>query len=81
VGAAFSSGNASCSAVGRKWRDGTLSDAGRERGGSDTPRMLLEFTDGARRPGSVSNIASAPGTSFAYDQKLGGVGHLLVAGR
>ncbi len=57
------------------------SDAGRERGGSDTPRMLLEFTDGARRPGSVSNIASAPGTSFAYDQKLGGVGHLLVAGQ
>jgi len=43
--------------------------------------MLLEFTDGARRPGSVSNIASAPGTSFAYDQKLGGSGHLLVAGQ
>jgi Carboxypeptidase regulatory-like domain len=43
------------------------------------PHMLLEFTDGARRPGSVSNIASAPGTSFAYDQKLGGGGKLLVA--
>jgi hypothetical protein len=43
--------------------------------------MLLEFTDGARRPGSVSNIASAPGTSFAYDQKLGGTSHLLVAGQ
>jgi hypothetical protein len=43
--------------------------------------MLLEFTDGARRPGSVSNIASAPGTSFAYEQKLGGPSRLLVAGQ
>src|SRR5689334_6465859 len=33
-------------------------------GRSGAPKMLLEFTDGARRPGSVSNIASAPGTSF-----------------
>jgi len=48
---------------------------------SGGPHMLLEFTDGARRPGSVSNIASAPGTSFAYDQKLGGGGRLLVAGQ
>ncbi len=56
------------------------SDARRERA-SNTPRMLLQFTDGARRPGSVSNIASAPGTSFAYDQKLGGTSHLLVAGQ
>lgn len=45
------------------------------------PHMILEFTDGARRPGSVSNVASAPGTSFAYDQKLGGGGKLLVAGQ
>jgi len=45
------------------------------------PRVLLEFTDGARRPGSVSNVAAAPGTAFAYDQKLGGVGSLLVAGQ
>lgn len=48
---------------------------------SGAPKMLLEFTDGARRPGSVSNIASAPGTSFAYDQKLGGTSRLLVAGQ
>jgi hypothetical protein len=45
------------------------------------PHMRLEFTDGARRPGSVSNIASAPGTSFAYDQKLGGASRLIVAGQ
>ncbi len=48
---------------------------------SGNPHMILEFTDGARRPGSVSNVASAPGTSFAYDQKLGGGGKLLVAGQ
>ena len=45
------------------------------------PKVLLEFTDGARRPGSVSNVAAAPGTAFAYDQKLSGVGRLLVAGQ
>ena len=53
----------------------------RREGGAVNPRMLLQFTDGARRPGSVSNIASAPGTSFAYDQKLGGASRLLVAGQ
>ena len=58
-----------------------LTSDGRRESGSNVPKMLLEFTDGARRPGSVSNIASAPGTSFAYDQKLGGTGHLLVAGQ
>jgi len=45
------------------------------------PKILLEFTDGARRPGSVSNVAAAPGTAFAYDQKLGVAGSLLVAGQ
>jgi hypothetical protein len=44
------------------------------------PKVLMEFTDGARRPGSVSNVAAAPGTAFAYDQKLG-AGSLLVAGQ
>jgi len=58
-----------------------LASDGRRESGSNVPKMLLEFTDGARRPGSVSNIASAPGTSFAYDQKLGGTSHLLVAGQ
>jgi hypothetical protein len=52
-----------------------------ESGGGPSPKVLLEFTDGARRPGSVSNVASAPGTAFAYDQKLPGAGRLLVAGQ
>ncbi len=45
------------------------------------PRARLEFTDGARRPGSSSNVPSAPATAFAYDQKLGGIGRLLMAGQ
>ena len=45
------------------------------------PRARLDFTDGARRPGSASNLPSAPGTAFAYDLDLGGVSRLLLAGQ
>jgi hypothetical protein len=45
------------------------------------PRLRLEFTDGAMRPGSVSNVASAPGTQVAYEQKIGAVSRLIVAGQ
>jgi hypothetical protein len=45
------------------------------------PKALLEFTDGARRPGSASNVPAAPATAFAYDQKLGGSGRLVLAGQ
>jgi hypothetical protein len=55
---------------------GTDRDASRSR-----PRARLEFTDGSRRPGSVSNVAQAPGTAFAYDQKLGGNSRMLFAGQ
>jgi hypothetical protein len=45
------------------------------------PHMQLEFTDGALRPGSVSNLASSPATAFAFQQKLGGTSRLVVAGQ
>jgi Carboxypeptidase regulatory-like domain len=45
------------------------------------PKAQLEFTDGAERPGSTSNIPSAPATAFAYDQRLGGTSRLLFAGQ
>lgn len=45
------------------------------------PRARIEFTDGARRPGSVSNLPSSPATAFAYDQRLGGTSRLLLAGQ
>ena len=63
-----------------QWDDyGAVLSAAAERN-AGAPKMLMEFTDGARRPGSVSNVAAAPGTAFAYDQKLG-AGKLLVAGQ
>jgi hypothetical protein len=65
-----------------QWIDRDAADA--TKGSIDSrgaqPRMQLEFTDGARRPGSVSNLASSPATAFAYDQKLGGTNRLVVAG-
>jgi hypothetical protein len=45
------------------------------------PRARLDFTDGARRPGSPSGVPSAPATAFAYDQKLGNSARLLMAGQ
>jgi hypothetical protein len=57
----------------------SLAANGDERG--PAPKVLVQFSDGARRPGSVSNVAAAPGTAFAYDQKLGGLSRLLVAGQ
>lgn len=48
---------------------------------AERPRARLDFTDGARRPGSPSNVPSAPATAFAYDQKLGGLSRLIFAGQ
>ena len=45
------------------------------------PRLRMEFTDGARRAASASNIASSPATAVAYNQKLGGASNLLFAGQ
>ena len=45
------------------------------------PKARLDFTDGARRPGSPSGVPSAPATSFAYDQRLGNTARLLMAGQ
>jgi Carboxypeptidase regulatory-like domain len=46
----------------------------------ETVRGRVEFTDGARVPGSVSNLPAAPATAFAYDQTAGDLGRLLLAG-
>ena len=48
-----------------------------------SPRQLgqLEITGGARRPGSISNIDAAPGTAFAYDQRLDQFNHIVFAGQ
>ncbi len=41
----------------------------------------VELTGGARRPGSVSNITGAPGTEFAYDQRIDQSNHVVFAGQ
>jgi len=45
------------------------------------PAARVELTAGARRPGSVSNIADAPSTAIAYDQSIGSAGHMTFAGQ
>lgn len=47
---------------------------------SEPSRGRLEFTDGARKPGSVSSLPASPTTAFAYDQQLGSVSRLILAG-
>jgi Carboxypeptidase regulatory-like domain len=42
---------------------------------------IVALTDGARRPGSISNVAAAPSTAFAYDQKIAGSNHIVFAGQ
>jgi hypothetical protein len=59
----------------------TVADSSMDRGRPRQPRARLEFTDGARHPGSGSNLVAAPATAFAYDQKLGGTGRMILAGQ
>lgn len=49
--------------------------------GVTRPRGLVQVTNGALRPGSASNIPSAPATAVSYDQQLGNLGRALVAGQ
>jgi hypothetical protein len=64
-----------------QWSEGSPVIAAAVDTSRSRPRARLEFTDGSRRPGSVSNVAQAPGTAFAYDQKLGGNSRILFAGQ
>lgn len=47
---------------------------------AETVRGRVEITDGARRPGSISNLPASPTTAFAYDQRIGDTSRLLLAG-
>jgi len=51
-----------------------------ESASSETSHGRVELTDGARKPGSVSNLPASPATAFAYDQPLGSTSRLLLAG-
>src|SRR5712691_1380207 len=41
-------------------------------------RGRVEVTSGARRPGSVANLADSPATAFSYDQRIGRAGSLAA---
>ena len=45
------------------------------------PRGLVQVTNGSLRPWSPSNLPDAPSTSVSYDQQLGVMGRVLLAGQ
>jgi len=67
-----------------EWMDSdtlSASTAGTEIDHPRPARIRMEFTDGARHPGSASNIGSAPATAVAYEQKLAGLSKIVLAGQ
>jgi hypothetical protein len=68
-----------------RWQDGDVVLGGRvnpfDKSQDQAARTRLEFTSGSDHPGSVSNLADTPGSAFAYDYGLGGLGNLLIAGQ
>jgi hypothetical protein len=68
-----------------RWQDGDVVLGGRvnpfDKSQDQSARTRLEFTSGSDHPGSVSNLADTPGSAFAYDYGLGGLGNLLIAGQ
>jgi len=67
-----------------EWMDGDIMSASTvtvESVKFRAPRLRMEFTDGARRPGSASSITGAPSTAVAYEQKLGGTSKMILAGQ
>jgi len=67
-----------------EWMDGDVMSASTvtvESVKTRAPRLRMEFTDGARRPGSASSITAAPSTAVAYEQKLGGTSKMILAGQ
>lgn len=68
-----------------QWRDGDVDVAGNapldEAPRSSRPRARLEMTSGSVRPGSPSNLSPSPATAVSYDQSLGSLGRVLLAGQ
>jgi len=69
-----------------QWHDSGSAISSSSLGGEDTsgaqgPRALVQVTNGALRPGSAPNFPNSPATAVSYDQQLGNLGHMLVAGQ
>jgi len=54
---------------------------GEELPSAPRPRALVQVMNGALRPGSAANFPNAPATAVSYDQQLGSLGRMLVAGQ
>jgi hypothetical protein len=68
-----------------QWRDVDV-DVTNNVHAADSPRTqrargLVQLTSGALQPGSPSNLSSSPATAVSYDQGLGAIGRLLLAGQ
>src|SRR6266853_3972194 len=68
-----------------QWRDGNV-DLASTVPVKDSPRGqrargLVQVTNGALQPGSPSNFSDSPATAVSYDQGLGTIGRLLLAGQ
>jgi len=65
-----------------QWRDDGVDEAqNSDETSNSRPRMLVEMTGGSLHPASPSSLVNAPGTEVSYDQSLGAMGHLLMAGQ
>ena len=69
-----------------QWDDATGDVASTTGLGDDLPpaqrpRARVEVTNGTLRPGSYSDPLNSPATSVSYDQQLGHLGRMLVAGQ
>lgn len=67
-----------------QWDDSSTtasSSLGGDIPGGESPRAMVQVTNGALRPGSATNLSNSPGTAVSYDQQLGNLGHMLIAGQ
>ena len=68
-----------------QWRDGDADPADNTLSADfppiQSPRGLLQLTNGALRPDPLSSLSNSPATAMSYDQKLGGFGRILLAGQ
>jgi hypothetical protein len=68
-----------------QWRDSDPASAvntlGEDLPPTQRPRGLVQLTNGTLRPWSPSTLPDTPSTTVSYDQQLGGMGRVLLAGQ
>jgi carboxypeptidase family protein len=59
----------------------SASASGAEQPPTQRPRGMVQVTNGAMRPGFASSLPDGPATAVSYDQQLGSLGRVLLAGQ